>query len=98
MLSRSNSFIGTEVWSGKADVFELPEESQADSHSVWVRGTETRRDKADITDLVPNLLQSMEDLGAQHFTGLAPDTFVFCTLHLISFLQSKQKEQTEVNC
>lgn len=86
------------MWSGKPNVFGLPEESQTDSHLVWVRGTETRKDKADITYLVPNLLQSVGDVGTQHLTGLAPNTFVFCTLQLISFLQTEQEKQTEVNC
>lgn len=43
-------FTGTGVWRRKADVCGLPEKSLSDSHAVWVRGAESRRGKAGITD------------------------------------------------
>lgn len=43
-------FTGTGVWSRKANVCGLPEETLTDPHAVWVWGAETRRGKAGMTD------------------------------------------------
>lgn len=43
-------FAGTGARSRKADVCGLPENSLADPRAVWVRGAETRRGKAGMTD------------------------------------------------
>lgn len=43
-------FTGTGAWSRKADVCGLPEKSLTDPRAVWVRGAETRRGKAGMTE------------------------------------------------
>lgn len=100
------NFTGTGAWSRKADVCGLPEKSLTDPCAVWVRGAETRRGKAGMTDTRAKAwAPAMPIAGSGSRRGLSIRQD-WCTEHSRGFVYSvwflpfhaEHEEQAEVNC